>query len=158
MSRNIFRKAHNESASKIGQFMHDTQPRDHDCIDVDYLAWKSERKCLRFIEEKLAGERISRSQERVLPVLAKLVQLGIKSGDLSADSGVFVVWWWQSDDSDIQDEHGNYVAKMKVQRVTHGGLQKMSDLVPFEDVLRLVNGSKMPDLENLRTEEATDGR
>lgn len=142
MSRNIYRKSHNESASKIGQFMHDTQPRNHDCIDVDYLVWKSERKCLRIVEEKLAGESVSDSQKRVLPMLATLVWLGTKLGVLSADSGVFVVWWWQSDDAPIRDERGDYVAKVKVQQVTRKGFGQRSGLLPFEHVLRLVNGTE----------------
>jgi hypothetical protein len=122
MTQTIYRKEFHQSASKIGQWLHDNEPVRFDGIDIDYVVWKSSRNCLRFVEEKIAGEQVKPSQKRILPLLARLIQLGKVAGFLSPDSGVFVLIWWQRDCDPIKDEHGNYVAKVKLQHVTSAGI------------------------------------
>jgi len=121
MTETIYRKQFNQSASKIGQWIHDNEPKTHDGIDIDHVVWKSERKCFRIIEEKLAGESMRPSQKRILPLLASMISIAIAAGFISPDSGVFVLWWWQKDDDQVRDENGDDVAKVFVEKVTSNG-------------------------------------
>jgi hypothetical protein len=122
MTETIYRKRFDQSASKIGQWIHDNEPLTHDGIDIDHVVWKSERKCLRIIEEKLAGESLRPSQQRMLPLLASIIHVARIAGLVSSDSGVFVLWWWQKDSDPVRDERGDDVAKMVVQCVTSTSL------------------------------------
>lgn len=118
-NRAIWAKGRHESASRIGQWVHDTLPPEFDGIDVDFVVWKKSRRCLRIVEEKLAGERIYPSQARLLPVLAGLVAAGVRSGSLAADSGVFVLHWWQTGDVPAGDD-----SKFRITRFADDGTSK----------------------------------
>ena len=139
MSRPIYEKTNDESASKIGQWVHDHEPATHDGIDIDHLVWKSQRSCLRIIEEKLAGEDLRPSQRRILPLLSKLIAIGKNQGILSDDSGVVVLYWWQARDARIDNDEGNLCAKFKV-RVVQSDCIGEAMPIDAESVLDIVCG------------------
>ena len=118
--RAIWAKGRHESASLIGQWVHDTLPPMFDGIDVDFVVWKRSRRCLRIVEEKLAGERIYPSQTRLLPVLAGLVAAGVRAGTLAADSGVFVLHWWQASELPVGEE-----SRFRITRFLDDGTSKI---------------------------------
>ena len=152
MTQNIYRKQFDQSASKIGQWVHDNEPLTHDGIDIDHVVWKSERKCFRIIEEKIAGETLRPSQRRILPLLAGMIQLARVAGLVSSDSGVFVLWWWQKDSDPVRDEHGNDVANLRLQHVTSGGFGPKI-VCTFSTALDIACGREFSTCQ-----EAKDGR
>lgn len=151
MTQPIYKKNKDQSASKIGQFVHDHQPMQHDGIDIDYVAWKSARNCLRIIEEKLPGEDVRPSQKRMLPLLAKLIELGKEAGLLADDSGVFVLHWWQHPDAPVVDDEGRLCATFKIRRVSDAGIGVAEDISP-DAVCDLVCG-----MEVSTRKDGTDG-
>lgn len=135
--RTIWAKSRHESASRIGQWVHDTLPATFDGIDVDFVSWKRSRRCLRFIEEKLAGESVYPSQKRILPVLAGIVAAGVRAGELARDSGVFVLQWWQTADAAATDE-----SRFRVTEVAADGSAR-SRFCTGADAKRLAAGDQL---------------
>lgn len=152
MTQPIYKKTKDQSASKIGQWVHDNEPMEHDGIDIDHVVWKSARRCLRIIEEKLPGEDVRPSQQRMLPLLARLIELGKQDGILSADSGVHVLHWWQAADAPDVDADGRLCATFKIRHVTAAGVG-MAEAISADAVRELVCGREIS-----TTTEATNGR
>ena len=86
-----------ESSSEFGQYIHDRGERDPVWrqiywLDVDGIVYKKKTKVLRIIEHKNRGGSIRDSQETVLPLLAKAVQLLVATRVVHHESGVFVAY------------------------------------------------------------------
>lgn len=86
-----------ESSSEFGQYMHDRGEMDSRWrqmywLDVDGIVYKKRTKVLRIIEHKNRSGDIRDSQETVLPLLAKSVQLLIATQVIHPQSGVFVAY------------------------------------------------------------------
>lgn len=86
-----------ESSSEFGQHMHDrgeSDPiwRQMYWLDVDGAIFKKKTGVLRIIEHKNRGGAIRGSQEEVLPLLAKAVQLLVATKQIHVQSGVFVAY------------------------------------------------------------------
>src|SRR5262245_14952791 len=86
-----------ESSSEFGQYMHDRGEQDrrwreHYWLDIDGVIYKKRSRVLRIIEHKNRGGGIRPSQETVLPLLAKALQLLIATKLIHEQSGVFVAY------------------------------------------------------------------
>jgi hypothetical protein len=107
-----FHKGANESASLLGQLLHDWEPREFDIFDMDCVVYKRDRRCLRYFEEKLPGEQLSRAQETNLWMLSVSIEIMKSTGNLR-DGGVWVV----RIDSDRVDGMSRLGSPLKVARV-----------------------------------------
>lgn len=87
----------NESAGWLGFYCRRYLPTEFDLIDhdgcdpVQWLYYKSSRKILRFIEEKPMGQELHPSQERVLPILARVYGAAVTAGEIE-EGRVYVIW------------------------------------------------------------------
>lgn len=101
MNQQIWKKSMHQSASKIGQYIHDKLPKEMSVFDMDCGVFKISRGCLRLIEEKLPSEVVSRSQDNLFFKLASLISFGIKNRELTSDSGIFVLKWISDLDENV---------------------------------------------------------
>lgn len=101
--RRSFRKGADQSTSLLGTLLHEREPRTFDVIDMDCVVNKSERKCLRYFEEKLPGEELSRGQHRNLGLLACFLKVGVAFNILKS-GGVYIVWWPTDCPDEITDD------------------------------------------------------
>ncbi len=85
-------RTNEESSSALGQHIHDEFPKVFDWMDIDGVIYKSSKRLMRVIEHKDPGRQLSRSQSRVLPILAMGIQSQIDAGLLHERSGVYVTW------------------------------------------------------------------
>lgn len=92
MNGRSFHKGPDESASLLGQLLHDREPRVFDVMDMDCYVHKIARGCHRYFEEKLPGEELSAAQYRNLKYLATALHLAVVYDGIARDSGVFVVF------------------------------------------------------------------
>jgi len=85
------KRGRDESSSAHGQHIHDDRPRTFDWMDGDGIQRKRANRMLHFIEHKFGDRPLSDSQKRIMPVLARLWQLGREDGIIHQRSGVWVV-------------------------------------------------------------------
>lgn len=64
-----------ESSSVLGQHIHDSYPNQFDFMDLDGIVFKQSTGRLRIIEHKPVGSVIRGSQKRLLPMLARMLDL-----------------------------------------------------------------------------------
>lgn len=85
-----------ESSSPLGQHLHDVYPRTFNVVDDDAEprsidVQKRTRSCVRRLEHKFPGQKLSTAQGTLLPVYAEAFGALVARGRLSDDSGVFVI-------------------------------------------------------------------
>lgn len=80
-----------DSASELGQWVHDNLPRKFSFMDLDGVIWKAGPNVLRIVEQKHPGQGLKLSQRLILPLLAGGIDGLIEQGKISRQSGVFVV-------------------------------------------------------------------
>lgn len=85
-------RGHDESSSAFGQWIHDELSHEMHAPDLDTVIYKVSTRILRVLEHKTRGKHPSKSQNAVLPLLAKAVQLLAATGLVHPDSGVFIVY------------------------------------------------------------------
>jgi hypothetical protein len=81
-----------ESSSPLGQYVHDSLPNTFFWMDSDATVYKMRTRIWRQIEHKFYGQDLSKSQETMLPTMARMVQTEVAAGNLDDSSGVFVLW------------------------------------------------------------------
>jgi len=84
--------------------IHDEAPHIMYLTDVDAVLFRKRSRILRILECKYRNEPVRNSQKTVLPLLAKLVRLGVEMGILSVGSGVFVTRFDDGDTSVLVEE------------------------------------------------------
>lgn len=94
----------NESSSAFGQFVHDNVGIEMFWLDVDGVSFKNKTLMLRMVEHKPRGGSLSKSQQTVLPLLAKSVQLLAATGLVHDQSGVFVIYSDHPHDSALVEQ------------------------------------------------------
>lgn len=87
-----FRHDPNISSSDLGQYIHDTYPVEFYFADIDGAIFKKSTKIKRVFECKSPGQRLKPSQAWLLQDISKQLEEQIKSGEISPESGVFIVW------------------------------------------------------------------
>lgn len=96
------------SVTSLGQYVHDVIDRDFDCSDMDLLASRiwvaraASTQVLRVFEQKERHQEkdlSNGSHGRILPLLAKLIWLGVEKGLVAEGSRVLAVLW---DDSEAE--------------------------------------------------------
>jgi len=85
------KRGSDESSSAFGQWIHDDLTREMFTPDIDTVVYKARTRILRVIEHKPRGMPLRRSQETVLPLLAKAIQLLAATRLVHPESGVFMV-------------------------------------------------------------------
>jgi hypothetical protein len=110
--RRIFSKGADQSTSLLGQLLHDREPRKFDVFDMDCVVWKSEYRCLRYFEEKLPGEDVSKAQSRNLGMLALMIKIAVAVGVLK-DGGVWLVRFDTDCVEDVTDDSPIKIAEVK---------------------------------------------
>jgi len=88
----LVNRGSDESSSPIGQHVHDNLPNTFFWMDSDATVYKLKTKIWRQVEHKFDGQELSKSQETMLPMMARMVQSEVKAGNLDDASGVFVLW------------------------------------------------------------------
>jgi hypothetical protein len=85
-------RGHDESSSPIGQHVHDNLPNTFFWMDSDATVYKMRTRIWRQVEHKFYGQELSKSQETMLPTMARMVASEVAAGNLDDASGVFVLW------------------------------------------------------------------
>jgi hypothetical protein len=87
-------------SSPLSRFCAEQLPSDFHYLDGDEVLFRRsalpiiyarETGVLRFVESKNPGEDFTRAQTELFPVLADLIETGVKAGKLSIGSGMFVI-------------------------------------------------------------------
>jgi len=148
-------KGQHESASRIGQYMHDHMPRKFDVFDGDHFSmngehahmkaatFKKARNCMRIIEEKLSHEQISTGQNRWMNRIASMM-IDSMHGEtgLAFDSAMLVLQWL--DDSPESPATPN--TPVSLFQVDRDGSLKLLGTGPVRSFERFVNGDECPEL------------
>ena len=118
-----FHKAADESASLLGQLLHDRERRNGRCefdvIDMDCVVWKASTRTLRYFEEKLPGEVVSPAQRRNLGILATFLRVAVVFRVLH-DGGVFLVRFDTDCSDTFTDDSPIQVAEVEATPFTFG--------------------------------------
>ena len=116
MIQRSFHKGADESASLLGQLLHDRERPNGRCefdvIDMDCVVWKSTTWTLRYFEEKLPGEKVSDAQRRNLGILAMFIRVAVVFRVLG-DGGVYLVRFDTDCSENFTDESQIIVAEVE---------------------------------------------
>ena len=103
-----FNRGIDESSSALGQLIHDHVTKATTVVDADHqlvdgrqleavesqlhqLHFSSDLPRLRLLEHKPIGGQLSRAQRWIMPIWRDLIQLGVRTSQLSTESGVYRV-------------------------------------------------------------------
>lgn len=118
------------SSSAFGQYVHERLPVDFDAMDIDLVVRAESTGILRVLEQKEKGQRLKPSQWRCLRRIAALIELGEKSGVLTAGSGVYRIDW--SDSEIMKALRGQLPIRPERVQIAANGI-----LTPLPDVANL---------------------
>ena len=84
------RGAH-ESSSLLGDYIHRCFPQTFYYMDADMVFYKSRDRRLLFAEHKFPGQILKPSQQCLLPLMGRLIQLGVDNGLLVEGESLQIV-------------------------------------------------------------------
>lgn len=96
----------NRENSKLGQWITDNLPVTFFWCDIDGVVYKKSTRVLRIVEWKYPGQRLSKGQSTILPLLSKGINVLITMRILHPQSGVYGLWGEPPFDSAVIQQMG----------------------------------------------------